>query len=217
MKNYDLIVFDWDGTIIDSTGAIALAIQLAAMDIGYPPPSTAQAKHVIGLGLQDALRHAMPDLPPEKYRLLGERYRHHYLAKDSSLFLYEGIEELLKNLHQQGALLAVATGKTRVGLDRSLKTHPIGPLFSATRCADETSSKPHPLMLHELMDELGVSAPRTLMIGDTTHDSQMAKNAGVGAVSVAYGAHEVDHLASLEPLAIVHSVAELSSWLYKHA
>lgn len=216
MKNYDLIVFDWDGTVMDSTGAIVAAIQASALDLGLKVPDASIASHVIGLGLRDALEMALPELDPRDYPKLADRYRHHYLARDGELMLFEGINELLTELKAKHYWLAVATGKSRMGLDRALKGSDLGSFFDASRCADETFSKPHPQMLLDLMGRFGAQPSRTLMIGDTTHDSQMAKNAGAHALSVTYGAHPHEELARLDPEGMVHSVAELSAWLAIH-
>ncbi len=216
MKNYDLIVFDWDGTIMDSTGAIVAAIQASALDLGLKAPETSIASHVIGLGLQDALQMALPDLDPKDYPRLAERYRHHYLARDDELLLFAGIGQLLAELKARHYWLAVATGKSRAGLDRAMAGSQLAARFDASRCADETFSKPHPQMLLDLMSRFGAEPARTLMIGDTTHDSQMAKNAGAHALSVTYGAHPREELAVLEPQGLVHTVAELSAWLRLH-
>ncbi|HEY4372819.1 MAG TPA: HAD-IA family hydrolase [Burkholderiales bacterium] len=213
MKNYDLIVFDWDGTIMDSTGAIVAAIQASAVDLGLKKPEAEMAAHVIGLGLQDALLKALPELDPKDYPKLAERYRFHYLARDGDLLLFDGMAELLADLKAQHYWLAVATGKSRAGLDRALKGTELVKVFDGSRCADETHSKPHPQMLIDLMDRFGAEPARTLMIGDTTHDSQMAKNAGTHALSVTYGAHPHADLLAIEPHGIVHSVPELSAWL----
>jgi phosphoglycolate phosphatase len=210
---YELIVFDWDGTLLDSAGAIVRAIQAACADLGLMKPSDAQARHVIGLGLADAMRHAVPDLAPERYQAMVDRYRHHYLSGDHELTLFEGIPALLAELRQRGHVLAVATGKSRLGLERSLDHSGLRGLFSASRCADECHSKPHPQMLEELMSEFGAPAESTVMIGDTSHDLLMARNASVDALAVTYGAHPHDHLLEHAPVACLHSVGELSSWL----
>lgn len=216
-KQFDLIVFDWDGTIMDSTRAIVDALQSAARDIGVPVPSDEAASHIIGLGLLDALRHAMPDLPPERYRDLAGRYRYHYLAHDHELKLFDGIETLLDQLAAAGHALAVATGKTRVGLDRALDASGLRPRFLASRCADECHSKPHPQMLEELMAEFTVEPGRVAMIGDTTHDLQMAINAGVTGIGVSYGAHPRQQLEAAAPRFCADSVAELADWLLANA
>ena len=216
MKNFDLIVFDWDGTILDSTPTITHCIQASARDLGLAVPPDSIASHVIGLGLKDALQMALPDLEERDYPRLTERYRAHYMARDADLTLFAGIRELIDGLRAAGYQLAVATGKSRVGLDRSLKSSGLAPLFHATRCADETFSKPHPQMLLDLMDRLLADPGRTLMIGDTTHDAQMAHSAGARALAVTYGAHPREQLAALAPYALVDSVGELSTWLARH-
>ena len=214
---YELIVFDWDGTLLDSAGAIVNAIQAACRDLELPEPSDAQARHVIGLGLVDAMRQAVPDLKPERYQAMSERYRFHYLSGDHQLTLFKGIPELLANLQAAGHLLTIATGKSRLGLDRALDHSGLRPLFQASRCADECHSKPHPQMLEELMAEFGVSPASTVMIGDTSHDLLMARNAGVDSLAVTYGAHPHDHLAEHGPLACLHNVEELALWLKNNA
>ena len=216
-RRYDLIVFDWDGTLFDSTALIVRAIQAACRDLGAPVPSDEAAAHVIGLGLQDALQHAVPDLPVDLYPELGRRYRQHYFASHDQVTLFAGVPALLAGLRERNHWLAVATGKSRHGLDEALRISALGGLFDATRTADETRSKPHPQMLHELMREFGVEPERTLMIGDTTHDLQLAANAGAHSVAVTYGAHEHAPLRELGPRHVAHSVAELRAWLGTHA
>jgi phosphoglycolate phosphatase len=216
-RRFDLIAFDWDGTLFDSTALIARCIQNACRDVGTTVPSDEQAAYVIGLGLRDALLHAAPDFPEERYPELGNRYRHHYFASQHELVLFEGTLAMLHALKSRNHVLAVATGKSRRGLDEALATSDLKGLFDATRTADETASKPHPLMLHELMAELGVAPERTLMIGDTTHDLQMAVNAGVAGVGVSYGAHAHESFESFEPLFVAHRTSELHDWLLAHA
>lgn len=217
MRRYKLIVFDWDGTVMDSTAIIASSIQAACRDLGLTVPSDQAARHVIGMGLHDALRHAVPEADESQYALLADRYRHHFLAQDEFIPLYAGARELIAELHAAGYLLAVATGKSRRGLERVLQSSAMGPYFHALRTADMTFSKPHPAMLQELMDELGQPPERTLMIGDTTHDLQMAINAGVDAVAVTHGAHPVEQLQALQPLALVNDLFGLRDWLRGHA
>jgi phosphoglycolate phosphatase len=216
-RRFDLIAFDWDGTLFDSTGLIVRCIQAACRDIGMPEPSDVQAAYVIGLGLMDALRHAVPDLPVERYPELGRRYRHHYMASQHQIVLFEGTREMLAALKARNHWLAVATGKSRLGLNEALDAAQLRPFFDSTRTADETASKPHPLMLHELMGELGVEPSRTLMIGDTTHDLQLAVNAGVACVGVSYGAHPSEDFHRFAPLFVAHSTRELHDWLHEHA
>ncbi|CAN5438674.1 HAD-IA family hydrolase [soil metagenome] len=216
-KNYDLIVFDWDGTLMDSTATIVKCIQASAKDLGLPIPDDKAASYVIGLGLQDAMQAAMPDLDPKYYPRMVERYRYHYLANDQKLTLFDGVREMLSDLSQQGYFLAVATGKSRVGLNRALDSVKLLSRFDATRCADETFSKPHPAMLQELTRELGQDMARTVMIGDTTHDLQMAINAGASGVAVEYGAHSESELRSLNPVHLAKSIVDLHSWLADNA
>ena len=216
-RRFDLIVFDWDGTLMDSTGAIVASIKAAAADLGIEPPSEERARHIIGLGLIDALRHALPDLPAERYQDVALRYRHHYLSRDQDLLLFEGAEAMIDELAAMGYMLAVATGKTRAGLNRAFEVSGLGTRFHASRCADECRSKPHPQMLEELMAEFGVMPETTLMIGDTTHDVLMAKNAGVAGLAVSFGAHPVSQLEAEAPLACVHTPAELRAWLEVNA
>lgn len=216
-KRFELIVFDWDGTLMDSTGAIVASIQAAATDLGIEPPTDERASHIIGLGLIDALRHALPDLPSERYQDVALRYRQHYMARDHDLLLFDGAAALIEELTAAGHILAVATGKTRKGLDRAFEVSGLGPRFQSSRCADECHSKPHPQMLEELMDEFGVEPDATLMIGDTTHDLLMARNAGVAALGVAYGAHPREALEAEAPLYCAADIAELAAWLRQQA
>jgi len=215
-RHFDLIAFDWDGTLFDSTAIITRCIQAAVRDVGGTVPTDQQASYVIGMGLMQALAHAAPDVPADQYPALADRYRHHYFAIQHEICLFQGVLPLLAELRQRGYQLAVATGKSRRGLDEALKTSALAGVFDASRTADQTAGKPDPQMLHELMDELGVPALRTLMIGDTTHDLQMARNAGCASVAVSYGAHEPDEFHLLEPLFIAHDVAQLADWLRAH-
>ncbi|AEE65927.1 hydrolase [Bordetella pertussis] len=210
---YSLVVFDWDGTLMDSTHSIVAAIQGACRDLDLPVPSASSASWVIGLSLESALRRAVPELTQAMVPRFLERYRTHYLLRDSELRLFEGVRELLADLASQDVRLAVATGKSRVGLNRALAATGLGPLFDATRTADETFSKPHPAMLQELMHELGHEADAVVMVGDTSHDLQMAANAGVHGLGVAYGAHTLAELEACAPQAVVDSVAVLREWL----
>ncbi|MBX3647910.1 MAG: HAD-IA family hydrolase [Rhodocyclaceae bacterium] len=215
-RNYRLVVFDWDGTLLDSAGAIVACMRAAAIDLDLPPPDEKTARHVIGLGLHDALSQAMPDVPSSEYQRVAERYRHHYLAQDHQLSLFAGARELVEELSQTGCLLGVATGKSRLGLNRALETSGLKRYFHATRCADECSSKPAPDMLREIMDQLDTVPDQTLMIGDTIHDLQMAKNAGVGALAVGYGAHSREVLQAERPLGLFDEFAQLTEWLRRH-
>lgn len=214
---YPLIVFDWDGTLLDSAGGIAECIQEAARDLRLPVPALETASHVIGLGLQASLRTAVPSLPEEKYREFAEAYRRHFLARQGSMALFPGVREMLQELRGAGHRLAVATGKSRRGLDHALESTALRRMFAASRCADETDPKPHPAMLLELMQQLAVAPAQALMIGDTSHDLEMARSAGVDAVAVAYGAHPGEALRALAPRACVADVAQLRTWLTANA
>ena len=216
-RQFDLIVFDWDGTLFDSTALITRCIQSACADVGVAVPSDKDASYVIGMGLAEALAHAAPSLARERYPELGNRYRHHYFAKQHEIVLFEGTVAMLRALKERRHWLGVATGKSRRGLDEALKTVELKELFDATRTADETASKPDPRMLVELMDEFGVDPSRTLMIGDTTHDLQLAANAGTARIGVGYGAHDSAEFAPFEPLHVAHSVPDLHDWLLRHA
>ncbi len=216
-RRYDLIAFDWDGTLFDSTMLIARCIQNACRDLGVAVPSDEAAAYVIGLGLHDALRHAVPDLPADRVNELGLRYRHHYFASKDELVLFPGTLEMLQALKARQHFLAVATGKNRRGLDDALAHSQLAGMFDATRTADETASKPHPRMLQELMAVFGVAPERTLMIGDTTHDLQLAANAGAPRVAVSYGAHQAQAFDAHGPLFVAHSTRELHDWLMEHA
>ena len=216
-RQFDLICFDWDGTLFDSTAIIVRSIQQAVLDVGGARPTDQAAAYVIGMALMPALAHAAPDVPKEKYPLLGERYRHHYLATEHDISLFDGVLPMLADLKGRHHWLTVATGKSRRGLDDVLASRQLHGIFDGSRTADETAGKPDPRMLHELMREFGADLERTLMIGDTTHDLQMARNAGVASVGVSYGAHEPHDFGALGPRYIAHSVAGLDRWLAEHA
>lgn len=215
-RQFDLIAFDWDGTLFDSTAIITRCIQLAVRDVGGTVPSDKDAAYVIGMGLMQALAHAAPDVPAHRHAELGERYRHHYMAHQNDLSLFRGTLEMLADLKVRQHWLAVATGKSRRGLDEVLHAVELKSVFDSSRTADETAGKPDPRMLHELMRELDVEPARTLMVGDTTHDLQMALNAGCSSVGVSYGAHGPEAFDIHKPLFVAHSVRELHDWLLAH-
>lgn len=215
--NFDLIAFDWDGTLYDSTAVITRCIQYAVRDVGGTVPSDDAAAYVIGMNLREALAHAAPDVPPARYDELARRYQEHYRRHHADLILFAGIPELLHGLRDRGHFLTVATGKSRRGLDEALGHLELRDLFHASRTADETAGKPDPLMLTQLMHQFGVEPERTLMIGDTTHDLLMARAAGCASVGVSYGAHDPAAFAELTPRFVAHTVAELHDWLMCHA
>ena len=216
-RQFDLICFDWDGTLFDSTAIIVRSIQQAVLDVGGAKPTDEAASYVIGMALMPALAHAAPDVPKEKYPLLGERYRHHYLATQHDISLFDGVLPMLADLKGRHHWLTVATGKSRRGLDDVLASRQLHGIFDGSRTAAETAGKPDPRMLHELMREFGADPERTLMIGDTTHDLQMARNAGCPSLGVSYGAHSPKAFDALTPLAVLHSPGELRQWLNTHA
>lgn len=216
-RRFDLIAFDWDGTLFDSTQIIVRCIQAAVRDVGGTVPSDAAAAYVIGMALPQALAHAAPDVPLDRRTELGLRYRYHYLHHQDDIALFDGVLPLLHALRARGHLITVATGKSRRGLDEALHSVQLRGVFDGSRTADETAGKPHPLMLQELMTEFGVAPQRTLMIGDTTHDLQMALNAGCASVGVTYGAHSPEAFEALGPLCIADSVVQLDAWLRAQA
>lgn len=213
-KPLQLVVFDWDGTLMDSEARIVSCLRAAGAELGLPALDDGVLRNVIGLGLKEAIETLHPEAGPEGWRAFADRYRNNFLASDGAASpLFDGALELLTRLQRRGVLLAIATGKSRRGLDRALTEQGCARLFHATRCADETFSKPHPQMLLELMEELGVTPDETLMVGDTEYDLQMARSAGVAAVGVAYGVHAPQRLLACSPLACVGDIAELTAWL----
>jgi phosphoglycolate phosphatase len=214
---YDLIVFDWDGTLIDSTGLIAHCIRTAAAELGLAVPDEQAAKHIIGLGLNDATMGLFPELAHAERMRFAERFRYHYVVRDHEAPLYEGVDELLQFLRLQDRFLAIATGKPRAGLDRALDRTGLKDMFDFTRCADEGFPKPNPDMLERLMDFCGVTPDCVLMIGDTTHDIQLARNARTDVVAVEYGAHPAAYLRDHAPLASFATVEDLHQWLMHNA
>ncbi len=208
-QRYRVVVFDWDGTLIDSTAAIVHAIRASAADLGLPVPSREQASHVIGLGLFEAIRRAVPMIDRAQIPAYVDRYRHHYLRRDARLEPFEGVPQLLSELADSGAWLAIATGKSRAGLNRALDQMGWAGRFLTTRCADEGAPKPDPWMLRDIFNELGLDAADAVMVGDTTHDLGMARAAGAAAIAVTYGAHPREQLESEPALAVVDTIAEL--------
>lgn len=213
---FDVVVFDWDGTLADSTGPIAECMQAACRDLGLNVPSLAAAQHVIGLGLEDALGRLVPELPPSAYGRLVEAYRRNYFARPVPHPLFEGIDELLQALSRRGVALAVATGKSVAGLERSLAETGLGGRFQAMRTADVTAPKPDPKMLHEIAWELDVDPARMLMIGDTAYDLEMASRAGAAAIGVSYGAHPLEDLRHWPSLGLAATPRELGQLIEQH-
>ena len=212
-RRFELICFDWDGTLYDSAAIIVRCIQDAVVDVGGRRPAAADCAFVIGMSLGPALARVAADVPPERHAQLIARFRYHYVKHQDDISLFEGVPAMLAQLKQRRCRLAVATGKSRRGLNLALASRELASIFDGSRTADETAGKPNPRMLHELMAEFQVSPERTLMVGDTSHDLQMAQNAGCASVGVSYGAHDGDGLLALAPLQVVHSVPELAQWL----
>lgn len=216
-QKYDLLIFDWDGTLCSSISHIAGAIQAACRDLGLPVPDAAAARHVIGLGLHEAMAYLLPGLDAAAVQEVADRYRYHYLLQQEEAPLFEGALETLQALHDAGHLLAVATGKSRRGLLRALNAAGLQDLFCAHRTADVCPSKPHPAMILELLEATGVAPERAVMIGDTSHDLMMARNAGIDALAAAYGAHDAAALLECHPVAAFDTFAGLQRWLLANA
>jgi phosphoglycolate phosphatase len=212
-KKFDLIVWDWDGTLADSTTMIANALVLAAEQVNLPKLSIERAKSIIGLGLKESIYTLFGDLPADKARDLAARYNANYYAGEGAIPLFEGAKDLIIALNKQGYKLAVATGKGRRGLNLALEHSGLTSYFHDTKTVDECFSKPHPQMLDELMDNLVVMPERTLMVGDTHYDIQMAKNAGVISAAVTYGAQTKEAIAAYQPDYIFGHFDTLKHWL----
>jgi phosphoglycolate phosphatase len=210
---FKLVVFDWDGTLMDSTGTISRCIRKASTEAGLPDPGPSIASYVIGLGLSDALKHAAPGASPEQIQRLVERYRHYYRIWGDELVLFDDAMSTIHQLAKHPINLAVATGKSRLGLNQAFDQTGLGKIFQSSRCADECNSKPHPQMLFELMEEFSARPEETVMIGDTTHDIKMAHAAGVSAVGLTTGAHPVSTLQAFEPHHIFPSLQAMTPWL----
>ena len=214
---YQLLVFDWDGTLADSIAHIIAAMQAAIDDTGLSARPEEDLLAVIGLGLDQAFADLFPSQPAHARGKLAAAYRRHYLqATTEPLPLFPRVREVIPALRRQGYTLAVATGKSRRGLNRALDVSGLGVYFHTSCCADETFSKPHPQMLFEIMETTGVPPERTLMIGDSHHDLQMAGNAGVASIAVNYGAQPAHRLLEFNPIASIHDLTELAVWLEHH-
>ena len=216
-KQFDLIVWDWDGTIADSTGMITNAILKAAEQVGLPALTPEVASSIIGLGLRESIEALYGDISVEQAQALAKQYNANYYASESEILLFAGAVETIAELDRRGFKLAVATGKGRRGLNFALEHSGLGRHFHATRTVDECFSKPHPQMLDELMDDLVILPERTLMIGDTSYDLHMAKNAGVSAVGVTYGAQSADQWQHLKPIQQFDDFLSLGQWLLTNA
>ncbi len=214
MRPYKLIIFDWDGTLMDSESRIISCIQAACRDAGIEAPSAESARNVIGLGLHEACRQLLSDLDEEVHMHVQIRYRHHFLHKDfAPAQLFDGVMLMLEDLYLRGYLLAVATGMSRHGLNTILQETGLATYFHATRSVDESASKPNPLMLYQLLDYFEVKAKQALMVGDTEYDLKMASHAGMDALAAGYGVHEVERLLPHKPLACINSIPQMHQWL----
>ena len=211
---YRAVVFDWDGTLIDSEAKIVNTMLAVAAELELAEPTAASVRNIIGLGLPEAVAVLFRGQSESQRCRIVERYRHHFHQQAQIVTaLFPGVRATLGTLKSSGYLLAVATGKSRRGLDRDLTEQGVGTLFDATRCAGESRSKPDPTMLHELMSELEVRPEETVMVGDTEYDLVMARRAGVDAVAVSYGAHERHRLKALTPKVCLDSIGGLPAWL----
>ena len=211
---YSLLIFDWDGTVIDSTARIVSSMQSAAKDLDLRCLQDHEAREIIGLGLPEAIQALYPEISSELLAPMRDRYVYHYMEGDTTpTSLFPGAQKTLESLHKKGYRLAVATGKSRLGLDRVLAETGLGWLFEVTRCADETTSKPHPHMLEEILAESGVSTDNAVMIGDTEFDLKMGTQAGMDTIAVSYGAHHIDRLKQYNPVLEMHAFSDLEVWL----
>ncbi len=214
MSQFQLLIFDWDGTLMDSAQKIANCIQAAARDLGLAEPTDKQAKHIIGLGLTEAMEILFPKLYGNQIARLLDAYRHHWLVADSTeQKLFEGVHDGLHRLDQEGVFLSIATGKSRAGLNRVFQELEVEHLFTCTRCADETRSKPHPQMLEEILEYTAIEPHKAIMIGDTTYDIDMAGNAKITGLGVGYGVHDEDALLASGAVSVVPDFAGLMDWL----
>ena len=216
MKNrpYKLVIFDWDGTLMDSERKIINCFQKAARDLDIPQPEDASIRDIIGLGMAEAVAAVFGDQPASQQQALIEQYRHHFLGADQTRMpLFPGVRELLQELAESGYLLAIATGKARRGLSMVLEETGLADLFVASRCADEAFSKPHPQMLLDILAETGLEPADAVMVGDTVYDLQMAQNAGMDSLAVSYGVHDHKRLLQHEPLHCFDDFTQVAQWL----
>lgn len=213
MNQYQLIVFDWDGTLMDSTGHIVQCMRQAISQLKFSPLTDSAISHIIGLGLNEAAQALYPNISARDVERLANCYREIWLSSPPNSPLFDNASSLIHNLNKQDLFLGVATGKSRSGLNKVLASTQLEPLFHATRCADECHSKPHPQMIEELMDFCGVTPKETLMIGDTEYDLQMAHNAGADSLAISHGAHGVKTLRACLPRGIVDDLHQVEQWL----
>lgn len=211
---YQLVIFDWDGTLMDSTQKIANCIRLSARDVGLPVPTFDEAKRIIGLGLDECMNVLFPQAQSHEKQAMIDRYKYQFVTGDQTeQTLFDGVAEGLAKLNETGVMLAVATGKSRIGLDRVMTITGVAQEFAVTRCADETRSKPHPQMLEEILEFTSIDLNKTVMIGDTSFDLEMAANAGVAGLGVTYGAHDLATLADCNNVGLLDSPTDMINWL----
>lgn len=211
---YELVIFDWDGTLMDSTQKISNSVRAVAKQVGLPEPTDTQAKNIIGLGLHEAMRVLFPQADEAKVDEIVLAYKHYFVNVDKTQEgLFDGVEQALIEMQETGAMLAVATGKSRAGLNRVLKATGLGHYFTVTRCADETRSKPHPQMLLEILDFTAIDPQKSIMVGDTTFDLDMAQNAGIAGLGAGYGVHTDQDLINSKALYVAQTFGDLASWL----
>jgi phosphoglycolate phosphatase len=214
MQHYKLVIFDWDGTLMDSVDRIVSSMQSAAKVVGLTIPSDEAAKQIIGLSIPEALKALFEGITDEQIEIMRLQYKYQYLEGDTTPTpLFANATHLLTQLRQQNKLLAVATGKGREGLNHVLKVSETSALFNTTRCAGEMPSKPDPTMLHSILEELNLAPHEAIMIGDTSHDLKMAQNAGVDSIGVTFGVHDREVLNQYKPKVVVDSLAELHQLL----
>ena len=211
IQNKQLVIFDWDGTLIDSEANIVQCFQLVINELKLSPRTNEEISNIIGLGLKEALNLLYPSHSEDDFTQMVDRYRYHFFASDPSE-PFVGTEDVLSTLSDAGYILAVATGKGRNGLNKAFKSTGFGQYFHASRCADETRSKPHPLMLEEILDETGMDPDQAVMVGDTEYDLEMAKNAGISSIGVSYGVHDSERLLKHEPITVINEIRALLNW-----
>jgi len=212
---YKLLIFDWDGTIMDSVARIVDCLRISSEQVlGDENRSDHELKDVIGLGLREAIQQLHPVASEQQILDMSNAYRHQYMeVNKTSSALFEDAEKTLETLEKQGYWLAVATGKGRQGLDQVLDITGLGPRFHSTRCASETFSKPHPLMLEEILQQLGLYPEDALMIGDTEYDMEMARNAKMDCLGVSYGVHSTERLQKHQPIGCIDHINQLEAFL----
>ncbi|MEZ5536224.1 MAG: HAD-IA family hydrolase [Thiolinea sp.] len=216
-RAYQLLIFDWDGTLMDSSARIVQCMHCAANHLQLPPADEQAVRHVIGLSLEVATQRLYPDLQGDLFQQFVDEFRRQSLGSMlEASRLFAGAKTVLHDLSQQGYQLAVATGKSRRGLDQDMLRHGVAELFPISRTADETFSKPHPQMLEEILTDHDLEVQHALMIGDTEYDLQMAVNAGMDALGVSYGVHPAERLLKLQPRGVIDDILQLPEWLNKN-